>query len=124
MTSRIKGPGDKPPVDPTDAVGATDATGEVKPGGEAPRVGATQSARSADATDAIGRVAAQLKAGEITVDQAVEALIEDAIDRQVGRAVDAGRNIESELRELLRNYAANDPYLVGKIRRLTMAKRS
>ena len=121
MPSRIKGAGPKPPVDPTSPVDATEGPSAVKPG-EA--VAGTQAARAADATDRVSRVAAQLKAGEITVDQAVEFLIDDAIARQIGRALDSKRKIEEELRELLRNYAASDPYLVGRIRRLTMAKRS
>jgi hypothetical protein len=67
-------------------------------------------------------VAARLRAGEITVDQAVELLIDDAIMRQVGRATESTKDLEPRLRELLRSYAANDPFLAAKIRRLTLAK--
>src|SRR5258706_13675571 len=98
MTSRIKGPGDKPPVDPTEAIDATDATGEIKPG-EPARVSGPQASRATDAPDAIGKVAAQLKAGENTVDQAVGVPTAEPIDRPVGRAVDPARDDETELRD-------------------------
>jgi hypothetical protein len=123
VTSRIKGPGDGPPrigetdaIDAPDAVAGPDAT-------EAPSaVAGPQAARATDPTDAVARVAARLKSGEIDVDRAVELLIDDAIERQVGRAVDANASLAPKLRELLRNYAASDPYLAAKIRKLTLVK--
>jgi hypothetical protein len=68
----------------------------------------------------VGEVAARLRAGEISSDEAVELLIDDAIARQMGGAVPKER--EDELRQLLRNYAANDPYLAARIRRLSQGK--
>jgi len=69
--------------------------------------------------DPVAQVAAQLRAGEITVDQAVEKLIDDAISRQLS---DSARQLEPKLRELLRSYAESDPFLAARIRRLTLAK--
>jgi hypothetical protein len=74
------------------------------------------------ATDTVARVAAGLRAGQVTVEQAVDLLIEDAITRQLGHGGLGKRELEHELRELLRTYAANDPLLMGKIRRLTLSK--
>jgi hypothetical protein len=119
---RIKGPTDgTPPVDETRGIDATDGIGEVAPA-EAPAVASTAGTGSAKAADAVTEVAARLRAGEITVDQAVELLIDDAIGRQVGRAVQATRDLEPRLRELLRGYASSDPFLAAKIRRLTLSK--
>ncbi len=67
--------------------------------------------------DALAEVTAKLRAGEISAEQAVERLIDDAIRRQVGRSVNSA--VEPELREMLRGYAARDPFLVEKLRKLT-----
>jgi hypothetical protein len=125
MTSRIKGPSDGPP-----RVGTV--TGSEAPSGAKEIAGAAATGASPPAAPAIGgeivagdavaRVAAGLRAGEVTVEQAVDLLIEDAITRQLGRAGEARAQVEEELRELLRTYAANDPLLAGKIRRLTLSK--
>ncbi len=116
MTTRVKGPTDKPPIG---AIDETERVGEV---GGAPEVGQAAPTRAVDEPDAVGEVAARLKAGELSVDQAVELLIDDAIARQVGRAVDAAHDLEPQLRELLRGFAASDPFLAAKIRRLTLIK--
>ena len=123
MTSRIKGPsGGPPPVDEAGAVDAPEGVREPDAADAPSAVGGTEAARSTDATDAVSQVAAQLRSGEIGVDQAVELLIEDAIQRQVGRAVEGGADLAPQLRELLRNYASTDPFLLAKIRRLTLVK--
>ena len=77
-------------------------------------------ASATGAVDPIAEVAARLRAGEITSDEAVDLLIEDAISRQLGGALP--KDLEPKLRETLRDYAAQDPYLAAKIRRLTQAK--
>jgi hypothetical protein len=73
----------------------------------------------ADRAKAIRSVRSR-RAGEIGADEAVELLIDDAIARQLGGA--AAKDLEPKLREVLRDYAANDPYLAAKIRRLTQGK--
>jgi hypothetical protein len=65
-------------------------------------------------------VAARLRAGEISSDEALELLIDDTIARQMGGAVP--KDLEPKLREVLRDYAANDPFLAAKIRKLTQGK--
>jgi hypothetical protein len=121
VTSRIKGPGDKPPVDATEAVESADATSEVQPGAPA-SVKGPEAAQRSGTPDAIGYVAQRLKSGEISVDEAVDILIDDAIERQVGRAVEVARDLAPKLREVLRGYASNDPTLAARIRRLTLVK--
>lgn len=120
---RIKGPGDgpRPPdaPDPIDQAAPVDGVDEAAPAetGAVARVGGSD---GPGAPDPVGQVAERLRAGEISSDQAVELLIDDAIARQMGGAVPA--DLEPRLREVLRDYAANDPYLAAKIRRLTQAK--
>ena len=117
---RIKGPGDGPrPTDAVDEAGEVGAIDEAAPASTeavAPVGGAT----ATGAVDPVAQVAARLRAGEITSDQAVELLIEDAISRQLGGALP--KELEPKLRETLRDLAATDPYLSAKIRRLTQAK--
>ena len=109
---RIKGPNGVDGVGEVDQVGETDAVGEI---GE---VEAPRAAKESGSADAISQVATQLRNGEISVDQAVDRLIDDAIARQLG----SQKELEPKLRELLRSYAENDPFLAARIRRLTVAK--
>jgi hypothetical protein len=120
---KVKGPTNGAP--PVDGVGAPDEIDEVQglgeaagsaPVGETAAVGSTA---AAGAVDAIAEVAGQLRSGKITVDQAVERLIDDTISRQLGPGKD---DLEPKLRELLRSYAESDPFLAARIRRLTLAK--
>ena len=109
---RIKRPNGVDGVGEVDQVGETDSVGEV---GE---VEAPQAAKESGSVDPIAQVASQLRNGEISVDQAVDRLIDDAISRQLG----GQKELEPKLRELLRSYAENDPLLAARIRRLTVAK--
>ncbi len=121
MTSRVKGPGDGPPsIDPAAGVDAPDGVGEVAPAateGVAPVGGS-----AAAGLDPIAEVAAKLRAGEITVDRAVELLIDDVIERQVGRATEGAPELTRQLRDLLTRFSENDPFLAARIRRLTLSK--
>jgi hypothetical protein len=125
---KIKGPTNGAP--PVDAISPSDPLEEVGEVGDAQAVGqvnGTASAHSAGGADSISRVAGQLRAGQITVDQAVGLLIEDAIERQLGSVAQGtgskhARELEPKLRELLRSYAETDPFLAARIRRLTHGK--
>ena len=120
---RIKGPGEGPrPTDAVDEAAELDGLEEAAPaaGASVAPVGRTGGPGAAGGVDPIGEVAGRLRAGEITSDQALELLIDDAIQRQLGGAVP--KELEPRLREVLRNFATNDPYLAAKIRRLTQAK--
>src|SRR6267142_3206948 len=117
---RIKGPGDGPrPTDAVDEAAPVDGVEETAPA-ETEGVARVGGTGGPGGVDPIGQVAARLRAGEITSDQAVELLIDDAIERQMGGAVP--KDLEPKLREVLRDYATNDPYLAAKIRRLTQGK--
>ena len=133
MTSRIKGPpGPKGPTDGPPRIGEVDeaapadAVDEVKPAEVRPveKVAPSSRASAAAPPDAVAEIAARLRAGELSVEQAVEALIDDAVRRQVGGATAGRAGLEARLRELLKQYAASDPQLTQRIRRLTLHKPS
>lgn len=116
---RIKGPGDGPrPPDAVDEAAPVEGVEEAAPAetGAVARVGGTGGPGGADP---IGQVAARLRAGEISADEALELIIDDTIARQMGAV---SKDLEPKLREVLRDYAANDPFLAAKIRKLTQAK--
>jgi hypothetical protein len=116
---RIKGPGDGPrPPDAVDEAAPVEGADEAAPAESGPvaRVGGTGGPTG---TDAIAQVAARLRAGEISADDAVELLIDDTIAKQMGGV---SKDLEPKLREVLREYAASDPFLAAKIRRLTQGK--
>jgi hypothetical protein len=120
---RIKGPTNGAP--PVEGVEAPDEVGEIADVGAtdaAAPVSGTAPASGTGAIDPVGQVAAQLRAGKITVDQAVEQLIDDAIGRQLSPHHKEAKELERKLRELLRSYAESDPFLAARIRRLTVAK--
>jgi hypothetical protein len=126
---RIKGPSDGPrsvdeagAVDEADAVDGVDETAGAQDAKPVAKVGGTG---GAGGVDPIGQVAARLRAGEISSEEAVELLIDDAVTRQLTNA--AGNALvpegkRDELRQILRSYAANDPYLAARIRRLSQGK--
>jgi hypothetical protein len=126
--SRIRPPGGAdgaPPVEPVDGVGDVDEVDAVESVGEVGAVDAAAPVEGVAVVDAVQAVAGELKAGRISVDEAVDRLIEDAVTRQLGRALGSGprgQALADELREVLRTYASNDPYLAAKIRRLLPAK--
>ena len=114
---RIKGPGDgvRPP-DAVDEAGEVEGVDDTAPAetGAVARVGGTGGPTG---SDPIAAVAARLRAGEISADEALELIIDDTIDRQLGGAVP--KELEPKLREVLRQYATSDPFLAAKIRKLT-----
>ena len=120
--TRIKGPkgGPRPvgPQSPIAEVGGSGGVDRIAPT-EAPAV---SGASNTGALDQVGQVAARLRAGEIDVDRAIELLIDDAVSRQLGGVTERARELEEQLRALLRGYAASDPFLAARIRRLTVDK--
>ena len=118
---RIKGPGDGPrPTDAVDEAAPVEGVDEAAPAetGAVGRVAKTGGPSGPGGADAIAQVAARLRAGEISADEALELIIDDTIARQAG----VGKDLEPKLREVLRDYAATDPFLAAKIRKLTQAK--
>lgn len=104
-------------IERTSATDATDATSAVE------RTGPVTAPPSTEALDAVvATLAAELRAGKITVDQAVSTLVDDAIERQVRAAIADAPDLEGELRTLLRRHLSEDPFLLAKVRRLHQAK--
>ena len=119
---RIKGPGpgDGPrPTDAVDEAAPVDGVDETA-AAETGAVGRVGGTGGPTGTDPIAQIAARLRAGELTSDQALELIIDDTIERQLGGAVP--KDLEPKLREVLRDYATNDPFLTAKIRKLTQGK--
>jgi hypothetical protein len=117
VTSRIKGPGDGPrKVGGVSGVDESKDVGEVRGTEKAGKAG---EAKRAAPADAIARVAAQLRAGEIDVERAVELIIEHTVEK-FGSGARA--QTVDKLRQVLREYAANDPSLSARIRKLTLLK--
>jgi len=119
---RIKGPGDGPrPPDAVDEAAPVEGVDEAAPAetGAVARVGGTGGPTGPGGIDPIAQVAQRLRAGEISADEALELIIDDTIARQMGAV---SKDLEPKLREVLRDYAANDPFLAAKIRKLTQAK--
>ena len=106
--------GDKPPVS--------------KEAGEAGQAGATpvytgltavpEPPRSSPGGDLVDEVAERLRTGELTPIQAVEILIDDALQRQLGPFSEVHTALASELKLLLLEQAKSDPYLSSKMKRL------
>jgi hypothetical protein len=117
VTSRIKGPGDGPrKVGGVGGVDGPDQPGEVRP---TEKTGRAQETKKTAPSDAIAKVAAQLRAGEIDVERAVELIIDHTVEK-LGSG--ARPQTTEKLRQVLREYAANDPNLSARIRKLTTRK--
>ena len=72
---------------------------------------------STAAADAIADIAARLRSGTLTASQAVEALIQDAVAKNLPGAA-PGSKLAEQLRSLLAAYADADPYLAARIKGL------
>jgi hypothetical protein len=112
----IKGPAHLP-LSPTPDTGPSgpDAIGhvaELPSAAEVTGAGAASSARGAGAADAIGALAQAIGDGSLTVEQAMERLVEHAV-RGIDRHLTAPER--AELIGLLREALADDPSL-GELR--------
>ena len=108
--------GPKGPGGPSGS-GAADADGLDDAGGVDAAAGAP-SARELDAAHAVSspdveRLAADLAAGRITPQQAVDHMVD-----QIANGAPLGAARRAELRELVVDLVANDPYLGGLIGRI------
>lgn len=121
-----------------DAVGKTGATSGVKPTEAAAPIASTTGVAATSATaapqaaqavhpvaaalravgaDQVQSIADRLRRGVLSPSQAVEELIEDAVQRNLpGLGPDSA--LTQELRALLVAYAKDDPYLTSRISRL------
>jgi hypothetical protein len=103
MTSGIGGSG---PVGPGQGPGPAGEVGEAGAAAEAPGAPEVGQAGAAAEPDAVARLAADLDAGRITPEQALAQLIDGSVAGMP--AADA-----AELRSLLEDLVAADPYLGG-----------
>jgi hypothetical protein len=115
MTSGIQGPGGpggpRGPGGPEGAGGPGDITGAgASLAAEVERLRAARGAGPAPPAD-LARLAADLDAGRITGDQALAEVI-------AGLGVDLGELDAAELRALVADLVATDPYLAGLAARL------
>lgn len=113
MTSPIKPPGGKPPVDPA---AATDAAKEgsadkAEAFREAMGAAETPAASGAEATSATADIVADLQAGRIDAQTAVDRLVARALDGPMAQMLDeVGR---AQLEEHIRTTLAEDPNLAA-----------
>lgn len=108
------------PVEPTRPATAVE---ETAPASAIERTGPVTAPHPLAPLDAVvAALAAELRAGTMTVEQAVSRLVEDAIERQVAAALLDNPEAEAEVREQLMRHLAEDPYLIQKVRRLHQAK--
>jgi hypothetical protein len=106
------------PIDPTQGAERVDGAAPVEQGGAVAGVAPTEAAAGAAPADVVSQVARRLREGEISAGEAVELLIDDAVQRQVGRVTSDREALAGELKALLRRYTESDPYLASKVRRL------
>jgi hypothetical protein len=102
------------PAAPVDSVAKTAAAEPVQ---KAAAVAAVERTAPAAAADRVASIAERLRRGVLTPSQAVEELVEDAVQKNLpGLAADS--KLSQELRQLLLAYAKDDPYLASRIGRL------
>ena len=122
---RVKGPsGAAPPIDQTSAVDAPSAAEATTATTAVVATGAATAAQATDPTaDPVRDVARRLRTGELSAREAVELLIDDAVERQLGLITADRRALAQQLKEVLRRYTETDPHLASKVRRLESHKR-
>ena len=120
---RIKPPsgGAAPPTPVSPATSASEVA-STRSAAAASEVAPTSAVAGSGATEPVAEVARRLRAGELSAREAVELLIDDAVDRQIGRALEDRSELKRELKELLRRYTETDPYLAAKAKRLERQK--
>jgi hypothetical protein len=75
-----------------------------------------KASRAAQSSIAVSDIGADLKAGKLTPQAAIDKVIERVLDRQVGRK--AGAAVREKLSAALRESLADDPMLAAKVRAL------
>ena len=99
------------------AVAAVTKADKAAAAESASAVAAAPAVASTAAADAIADIAARLRSGTLTASQAVEALIQDAVAKNLP-GVAPGSKLAEQLRSLLAAYADADPYLAARIKGL------
>ena len=115
---KIQGPGGPSRTPATKPVGEAERSDAPAGVGDVDRSRETQpvpAVQSAAGGDTVSEVAAALRAGSLTPRQAVDRLVESAIQTMGAGLPEAAR---TELRGRLESLLAEDPYLTDKTRRL------
>jgi hypothetical protein len=108
--------GKTPSVDGTSGKGFAEKLGAVK--AKDATKGSPAAAKAEDTRQAVSvsDIGADLKAGKLSPQAAIDKMIERVLDRQVGRK--AGAAVREKLGAALRESLADDPLLAAKIRAL------
>ncbi len=117
----IAPPPDEPAAGgPGKAGGATETFAEHLDGHIGPEAAQAGGAEAARAADPVPGVAADLRAGRITPEQAVDRLVEATLSRRVG--AQAPEAVRARLRASLVELLATDPHLADLVQRLERAR--
>ena len=109
------------PVDAASGVDAVEKTSAAEKVAPASKVAGVEKTAPAAAADRVHSIADRLRRGTLSPSQAVEELIEDAVQRNLP-GLEANSKLSQELRALLLAYAKDDPYLASRITRLGMQR--
>src|SRR5262245_15865625 len=105
--------GDVPEAKQTEGPGFADKLG---PGTSVDKAAASGATRAAEAAGSVSDISADLKAGRITPDAALERVIDRVIDRQIGAGAPAA--VREQVGAALRQALEDDPLLAEKVRAL------
>ncbi len=122
--SALSGAAAVEPTAPLTAATAVDAAARVKGVTAAQAIAqaaAVSAVTKAAAADSVQSIAERLRRGALTPGQAVEELIDDAVQRNLP-GLSADSPLTQELRSLLSAYAKDDPYLASRISKLGIAR--
>ena len=127
MAGKVTGPGGGPPGSaPTTGSDESRPVAEGRPqfadklksaGAPASTTGTTGKEAPAAASSVTADLAAELKAGKISPQAAVDRVIDRVVDKQLGTNAPAA--VREKLRTALENAVADDPLLADKIRGLS-----
>jgi len=108
--------GKAPSVGGASGKGFAAKLGAVKADGVSKGTVATGKSAKAPKALPVSDIGADLKAGKLTPQAAIDKVIERVLDRQVGRK--AGTEVRQKIGTALRESLADDPFLASKIRAL------
>src|SRR5262245_15368748 len=102
------------PVRPAEAAAPAE---RLQPAAPVSRAEAAAPVTGATRSELVGAIARRLRAGEITVHQAVDELIDDTVRSNLAGS-DGDAPIARQLRSALRAYVEQDPFLAARVKGL------